>query len=188
MLPNCTRCPALVANRSRIVHGYGDPNAQLMVVGEAPGYRGGDRTGVPFTSDRSGRRVQALLIALGLSAETKPGVPRPRLRGAYVTNVVRCNPPRNRNPSASEIANCTPYLLEELASIRPRIVATLGAFAARWAFAHRLQQPLPAGIRRLHGRAWPAGDATLVTLVHPARASNAQLALAERVLRDLLAA
>jgi DNA polymerase len=101
--------------------------------------------------------------------------------------VVRCNPPGNRNPTASEIANCTPYLLEELATIRPQVVATLGAFAARWAFAHLLQRPLPAGIRQLHGRTWPAGDATLTTLVHPARASSTQMALAERVLRDLLA-
>ena len=182
----CTRCPALVANRHRIVHGYGDPQARVMIVGEAPGYLGADRTGVPFTGDRSGRRVQALLIALGLSEETDPTVELPRLRGVFMTNVVRCNPPGNRNPTSLEVANCAPYLREELETIRPEIVATLGNFAARWAFGELLSQDPPAGIRELHGQVWRAGDVTLLCLVHPARASNAQMLVAEEELRRLL--
>ena len=185
-IETCTRCPALVANRQRIVRGYGDPRARLMVVGEAPGYRGADRSGVPFTGDRSGRRLQALLIALGLSQESDPAVETPRIRDVWLTNVVRCNPPRNRNPTAAEVANCVPYLRAELEMIRPAIVATLGNFAARWAFGELLETEPPAGIRQLHGQTWPAGDQTLVTLVHPARASNAQMAVAEKTLRKLL--
>jgi DNA polymerase len=127
----CARCPALVANRRRIVHGYGDPQASMMIIGEAPGYLGADRTGVPFTSDRSGRRLQSLLIALGLSQEVDPTVVAPRLRGVYLTNVVRCNPPGNRNPTAQEVANCAPYLRAELARLRPRAVVALGSFAMR---------------------------------------------------------
>ena len=126
----CTCCPALVANRQRIVRGYGDPPARLLMVGEAPGVHGADRTGVPFTGDRSGRRVQALLMRLGLSQETDPAVETPRLRGVWLTNVVRCNPPGNRNPTAAEVANCAPYLRAELEKIRPDVVATLGNFAA----------------------------------------------------------
>lgn len=185
-IETCTRCPALVANRQRIVRGYGDPRARLMVVGEAPGYRGADRSGVPFTGDRSGRRLQALLIALGVSQESDPAVETPRIRDVWLTNVVRCNPPGNRNPTAAEVANCVPYLRAELEMIRPAIVATLGNFAARWAFGELLGTEPPAGIRQLHGQTWPAGDLTLVTLVHPARASNAQMAAAERTLRKLL--
>lgn len=183
---DCTLCPALVANRQRIVQGYGDPQARLMVVGEAPGYRGADRTGVPFTGDRSGRRVQALLIRLGLSLETDPTAEQPRLRGVYLSNVVRCNPPGNRNPTPVEVANCSPYLAAELAAIRPQIVATLGTFAARWGLQKLLGEEMPGGIRALHGQVWQADDVTLLTLVHPARASNAQMDIAEATLRGAL--
>lgn len=184
---NCTLCPVLVANRQRIVRGYGDSRARLMIVGEAPGYLGADRTGVPFSGDRSGRRVQALLIRLGLSQEIDPGVEVPRLRDVWLTNVVRCNPPGNRNPTAGEVANCTPFLRAELDAIRPKVVATLGNFAARWAFGELLGEEPPAGVRELHGQTWRAGDVTLLCLVHPARASSAQMTVAEETLRSLLA-
>jgi DNA polymerase len=182
---HCSLCPALAANRRRIVHGYGDPQARVLLVGEAPGYLGADRTGVPFTGDRSGRRVQALLIRLRLSEESDPTVEAPRLQGVFLTNVVRCNPPGNRNPTPAEVANCAPFLNAELAAIHPQVVATLGTFAARWAFRALLEQEMTAGIRALHGRVWPAGDVTLLTLVHPARASTAQMATAETALREL---
>lgn len=182
----CSHCPALVTNRHRIVHGYGDPQARVMIVGEAPGYLGADRTGVPFTGDRSGRRVQALLIRLGLSEESDPVAELPRLHGVFLTNVVRCNPPGNRNPTPVEIANCAPYLQLERESIRPEMIATFGTFAAVWAFKELLGQNLPTGIRQLHGRTWQAGDVTLLCLVHPARASNAQMMVAEKALERLL--
>ena len=68
----CVRCPALAANRRRIVHGYGDPDARIVFVGEAPGQQGANRTGVPFSGDKSGRTLQRILIALGLSEEREP--------------------------------------------------------------------------------------------------------------------
>lgn len=183
----CTRCPALAANRRLIVRGYGDLQPQLMVVGEAPGYLGADRTGIPFTGDRSGRRVQALLIRLGLSQESDPAVEQPRLCGVYLSNVVRCNPPGNRNPTPAERANCAPWLHAELSALRPPVLATFGAFAAAWAFAAMLGCALPAGIRSLHARIWQAADGVqVVTSVHPARASNAQLAATETALRAAL--
>jgi DNA polymerase len=185
-IDQCTRCPALAANRHRIVHGYGDLQARVMIVGEAPGYLGADCTGVPFTGDRSGRRVQRLLIALGLSEEIDPAIEQPRLRGGYLTNVVRCNPPGNRNPTLGEVANCAPYLRVEFETIRPDIVVTLGSFAARWAFGELLKQELPAGIRALHGQVLRAGDVTLLCLVHPARASSTQMEIATEALRELL--
>ena len=181
----CVRCPELAANRQRIVHGYGDPQARTVIIGEAPGYRGADRTGVPFTSDRSGRRLQSLLIALGLSHEVDPAVPAPRLRDAYLTNVVRCNPPGNRNPTAQEVANCTSYLQAELDQIRPQIVVTLGAFAMGWAFRELLGRRPPGGVRSLHGSTWQAGPTTLLVLVHPARASGQEMRVARLALAGL---
>lgn len=180
------RCPKLVANRRWVVAGYGDPAAQVMIVGEAPGRLGADRTGVPFTGDRSGRRLQGLLIALGLSAESDPAVEAPRLAGAFLSNVVRCNPPANRTPTAGEVSRCAPYLRAELAQIHPQVLVTLGGVAAAWAFGELLGCKPPAGVRALHGRTWQAGDMTLLCLVHPARASRQHMAIADAALRRLL--
>ena len=141
---------------------------------------------MPFTGDRSGRRVQTLLIASAYPRKVTPPPNCPRLHGVFLTNVVRCNPPGNRNPTPAEVANCTPYLQTELDSIRPKVVATLGTFAAAWAFKALLRQDLPAGIRTLHGQTWQTGDVTLLCLVHPARASNAQMKVAEEEFRRLL--
>ena len=89
----CQRCPELAQNRRQIVHGYGDANADFLFIGEATGKNGADLTGVPFTRDRSGQRLQRLLIQLGLSQETDERCESPRLINCYVTNLVRCNPP-----------------------------------------------------------------------------------------------
>src|SRR5436190_17485017 len=94
---SCTRCPALVASRCRIVHGYGDPSARIVFIGEAPGRRGADRTGVPFSGDKSGRALQRMLIELKLMDAQTPA-DTPQLR-CFVTNVVRCCPPNNRTPT-----------------------------------------------------------------------------------------
>lgn len=185
----CRRCPALVANRQRIVHGYGlngdEAPLQILFVGEAPGYRGGDRTGVPFTSDRSGVRLQKVLIELGLSEETDPRSQRPRLC-CFVTNVVRCNPPANRTPYRTEIDNCLPYLWQEMALIQPDVVVPIGNVAARAVFPRLVSRPAPP-ITRIHAQV--VGHAPRVLpMRHPARISNADLARFVAVLRDLLAA
>ena len=180
----CTRCPALVANRQCIVHGYGPPGAQVVFVGEAPGYKGGDRTGVPFTRDRSGVRLQRVLISLGLSRETDPRVERPRLR-CFVTNVVRCNPPSNRTPRRGEIDNCLPHLQQELACLRPRIVVPIGNVAARSVFPLLVGRPaLP--ITQLHARVFRGEQVIVVPLRHTARISNRDLADFMTVMRALL--
>ncbi|MBN1137633.1 MAG: uracil-DNA glycosylase [Anaerolineae bacterium] len=180
----CSRCPALAVNRRQIVHGYGAPDARILFVGEAPGYKGADVTGVPFTRDRSGVRFQQMLIALGLSAETDPRVERPRLT-CFVTNVVRCNPPANRAPSREEIANCLPYLWEELAVVQPEIVAPIGRVAAQELFMYLLGRPAPP-TSQAHAQVFPipekhryfAGMARpriLLPMRHPSRISNAEL-------------
>jgi len=180
----CTRCPDLAANRHCIVHGYGPSNARVVFVGEAPGRKGGDLTGVPFTRDRSGIRLQRVLIDLGLSAEADPRVERPRLR-CFVTNVVRCNPPSNRPPTQVEIGNCQSYLWQELSLLQPEIIVLLGGVATRAVFPKLLGQPAPS-IRQVHARVWAKDGRVIVPVRHPARISNADLDRLMMVLRSLL--
>ena len=180
----CTRCPELVANRRCIVHGYGPPQARVLFVGEAPGYKGGDLTGVPFTRDRSGVRLQQLLIELGLSDEGDPRAGRPRLR-CFVTNVVRCNPPANRAPTRAEIAHCLPYLWQELELLQPEVVVPVGNLAAQVLFPRLVGQPAPP-IGQAHARPFAGKGIMVVPLYHPARISRANLARFVAVMRPLL--
>lgn len=181
---DCTRCPSLVENRRCIVHGYGPPDAGVVFVGEAPGCKGGDLTGVPFTRDRSGVRLQRLFSRLGLSDEVDPRIERPRLR-CFVTNVVRCNPPSNRTPTRAEIANCQPYLWRELALLQPRIIVPLGNVAARAVFARLLDEPAPP-ITQVHAQIFSKDGWVLLPMLHPARISNADLDRFALLLQPLL--
>jgi DNA polymerase len=118
----CVRCDALVGCRTQVVPGHGAAPATVAFVGLAAGRLGGDRTGIPFSGDRSGELLR-LMIA------------RADLGRVFITNVVRCNPRdlrgRNRDPTAREIANCRGHLAAELALVRPRVVVCLGAVAWR---------------------------------------------------------
>jgi len=173
----------LAANRQCIVHGYGAPDSRILFVGEAPGYKGGDLSGIPFTRDRSGVRIQQVFIDLDLSAETSPRVELPRLR-CFVTNVVRCNPPSNRTPTRTEVTNCLPYLWQELDLVRPAIVVPVGNVAARALFPRLLGRPAPP-ITQIHAQVFVGQDVTVVPLRHPARISNADLARFVTVMRGL---
>jgi uracil-DNA glycosylase family 4 len=105
-----------------VVPGDGPAPAQIAFVGIAPGRLGGDRTGIPFSGDRSGVLLRAMIELAGL-------------RRVFITNLVRCNPRdaggRNRDPDASEIANCREHLASELAIVRPRVIACLGRIVWR---------------------------------------------------------
>lgn len=120
----CRACPSMPPERRR-VPGHGPAEAILVFVGEAPGRFGADRTGVPFSGDRSGRFLRELIAELGLDAE----------RDVYITNVVKCNPRdergNNRAPSPAEVVACCPHLEAELRLLRPRVVVPLGALACR---------------------------------------------------------
>ena len=182
---SCARCPALVASRRRIVHGYGDPCAGVVFVGEAPGRHGADRTGIPFSGDKSGRALQRILIALGLQADQAPG-DSPRLR-CFVTNAVRCCPPDNRAPSPPEAANCAPFLAHELDVLDPRIVVPVGRVALRTVGLRYLGHD-PGLIRPLHAIVLRAGARAIVPLIHPSRIARAQVEAFVAVMRGLLAA
>ena len=125
----CTMCEELVKSRKQPVMGYGDVNADVLIIGEAPGRLGANETGIPFTKDKSGVLLQKILGEIGLS-ESEPESTRPKLKNVYITNIVKCNPQtqngNNRSPSKEEIFNCSNFLQKELEIIKPSLVVTLG--------------------------------------------------------------
>jgi len=142
----------LAATRTQVVFGAGDPDAALMIVGEAPG-RDEDRDGLPFVG-RSGRLLDTLLA-------DEVGIDRAQV---YIANVVKCRPPENRNPRAEEIAACRPYLEEQMALVAPTVVVTLGNFATK------LLLVTDQGITAVRGAEYPLGDTLVVPTFHPAAA------------------
>src|SRR5919107_3827616 len=131
----CTRC-RLHEGRTQTVFGSGNPAAELMFVGEAPGYHE-DRQGVPFVG-QAGKLLDRLLAGIGL---TRADV--------YVTNVLKSRPPGNRDPQPDEIAACETYLFRQLELVRPRVVCTLGNFATK------LLSGQPYGTTRVRGKPQP---------------------------------
>ncbi len=152
-IAECVRCAALVRCRSRVVPGAGVVGAAIAFVGIAPGRFGGDRTGVPFSGDRSGKLLREMIAGAGL-------------REVFITNLVRCNPRdahgRNRDPVAAEIANCREHLEAELALVRPALVACLGRMA--WLHLAGRQAPFDPG----HPRARRTNGWLLYPMYHPA--------------------
>ena len=150
----CTLCE-LHATRTRGVPGEGDPGADLMFVGEAPGYHE-DQQGRPFVG-QAGKLLEQLLATIGLTREQ-----------VFIANVLKSRPPNNRDPRPEEIAACQPYLWRQIELIKPRVICTLGNFATK------LLSGDPAGITRVHGRPRPlqvGGHALyLFPIFHPAAA------------------
>jgi uracil-DNA glycosylase len=127
----CRRC-RLHEGRTQVVFGNGHPDADLMFVGEAPGFHE-DQQGIPFVG-QAGKLLDRLLEGIGL---TRADV--------YVANVLKCRPPGNRDPMPDEIEQCEPILFRQIELIRPKVVATLGNFATK------LLSGKPTGITRVHG-------------------------------------
>ncbi|MEE9276786.1 MAG: uracil-DNA glycosylase, partial [Dehalococcoidia bacterium] len=145
----CTAC-RLAQGRTQTVPGDGDPNAELMFIGEAPGFNE-DRQGHPFVG-QAGRLLDQLLGEIGL---TRADV--------FVTNEVKCRPPNNRDPEADEMTACEPFLTEQIQGIRPKLIVTLGRFA--------MQRFLPgAAISRVHGKPVNAAGRLIYPVYHPAAA------------------
>src|SRR6478752_3088102 len=150
----CVRC-RLAATRSQVVFGSGNPDAELMIVGEAPGYHE-DQGGLPFAG-QAGELLAQLLAGIGLTPDS-----------VYFANVLKCRPPQNRDPLEAEIAACEPHLFRQIELVRPRVVATLGNFATK------LLSGRPFGITKVHGQEYEVtlASATVVLypLYHPAAA------------------
>ena len=150
----CTRCP-LAATRTQVVFGAGSPTADLMFVGEAPGFHE-DKQGVPFVG-AAGQLLSKLLAGIGLSRED-----------VYICNTLKCRPPGNRDPLPEEIAACESHLFRQIELIEPLVVATLGNFATK------LLSGKPDGITRVHGReqevSLGGSRVLLYPIFHPAAA------------------
>ena len=146
----CLRCP-LAEGRTTVVFGNGHADADLMFVGEAPGFHE-DQQGLPFVG-RAGQLLNEMLRALGM----------PR-REVYIANILKCRPPGNRDPQPEEARTCTPYLSRQIALVRPRAILAVGRISAQWL----LQSDAPIG--RLRGRVFQYGEAgtPLVVTYHPA--------------------
>jgi uracil-DNA glycosylase len=153
----CRACPTMPLDRRR-VPGWGVDEPLVVLIGEAPGRYGADRTGVPFLGDRSGRFLRELMAEVGLSTE----------RNAYITNVVKCNPRdergNNRKPAPVECVACRGYLWRELALLRPRILVTLGDLACR--------EVVGLAIRECVGDARQVAGYWLLPLYHPSYAAS----------------
>ncbi len=150
----CTRC-ALAETRTQVVFGAGSPTAELMFVGEAPGFHE-DKNGVPFVG-AAGKLLSKLLDGIGLSRDD-----------VYICNTVKCRPPGNRDPQPDEIEACESHLFKQIELIQPQLVATLGNFATK------LLTGKPLGITRVHGQEqWTTlggNRVQLYPLYHPAAA------------------
>ena len=146
----CRRCP-LCDGRTQTVFGVGNPEARVLIVGEAPG-KNEDLQGEPFVG-AAGKYLNELLAIAGLSRED-----------VYIANVLKCRPPSNRDPRPEEIQACTPFLREQTRTINPEYIVTLGNFSTKFILK------TDVGITRLHGTLQRAGRFKVFPIFHPAAA------------------
>jgi uracil-DNA glycosylase len=146
---DCTRCKLHALGRRQIVFGVGNPEADLMFVGEAPG-ADEDIQGIPFVG-RAGQLLTKIIEAIGLSRDD-----------VYIANVIKCRPPGNRNPEPDEVDTCEPFLFQQIDIIKPKVIVALGKFGAQTLL--RTLDP----ISRLRGRVYDYRGAKLIPTFHPA--------------------
>ena len=152
---DCRAC-GLCETRRQTVFGVGATQAHWMVIGEAPGEQE-DRTGEPFVGD-SGQLLDRMLASLGLSRDAEGGDPA---RQVYIANTLKCRPPQNRNPSADEMARCEPFLVRQIALLKPKIILAMGRFAVQALL--RSNEP----IGRLRGKVHHYQGVPLIVTYHP---------------------
>ena len=146
---DCTRCKLHTLGRTQVVFGVGNPEADLMFVGEAPG-RDEDLQGYPFVG-RAGQLLTKIIEAIALTRED-----------VYIANVIKCRPPENRNPEPDEVETCEPFLFRQIDVIKPKVIVALGKFGAQ-----ALLKTLDP-ISRLRGRVFDYRGAKLIPTFHPA--------------------
>jgi uracil-DNA glycosylase len=145
----CTRCKLHGLGRTQVVFGVGNPSADLMFVGEAPG-ADEDIQGEPFVG-RAGQLLTRIIEAIGLTRDQ-----------VYIANVLKCRPPNNRNPEPDEVEQCEPFLLRQIDVVKPKVIVALGKFAAQCLLKSN------APITRLRGQEFTYRDAILIPTYHPA--------------------
>jgi len=147
--PDCSRCKLHTLGRKQVVFGVGNPDADLMFVGEAPG-ADEDLQGEPFVG-RAGQLLTKIIEAIDLRRED-----------VYIANVIKCRPPQNRNPEPDEVEQCEPFLFRQIDAIKPKVIVALGKFAAQCLL--KTTDP----ITRIRGREYRYRDAILIPTYHPA--------------------
>ncbi|MEX0834353.1 MAG: uracil-DNA glycosylase [Actinomycetota bacterium] len=145
---SCTKCN-LSQGRTQVVYGVGDPSANLMFIGEGPGFHE-DKQGEPFVG-AAGQLLTTLLGEIGFTRDQ-----------VYIANVIKCRPPGNRDPLPDEIEACTPWLTEQIDLIDPRIIVTLGNFATRFVLEKQVS------ISRVRGQRFSWRGRTVMPTFHPA--------------------
>jgi len=147
--PDCQRCKLHTLGRRQVVFGVGNPNADLMFVGEAPG-ADEDIQGEPFVG-RAGQLLTKIIEAIGMTRQD-----------VYIANVIKCRPPQNRNPEPDEVEKCEPFLFRQIETIKPKVIVALGKFAAQSLL--KTSEP----ITKLRGREYKYREAILMPTYHPA--------------------
>ena len=147
--PDCSRCKLHTLGRRQVVFGIGNPNADLMFVGEAPG-ADEDIQGEPFVG-KAGQLLTKIIEAINMKRED-----------VYIANVIKCRPPQNRNPEPDEVVQCEPFLFRQIETIKPKVIVALGKFAAQ----SLLKTTEP--ITRIRGREYKYRNAILMPTFHPA--------------------
>jgi DNA polymerase len=148
-LGDCTRCPLHKQGRKQIVFGVGNPKAELMFIGEAPG-ADEDQQGEPFVG-RAGQLLNNMIKAMGIQRED-----------VYIANIIKCRPPGNRTPEREECETCSPFLMRQIAAIMPKVIVALGAVAAKTLLA------VNAPMSELRGRWFEFRGTKLAVTYHPA--------------------
>jgi DNA polymerase len=149
VVSGCVKC-GLHKTRTQTVFGVGDPGAQWMLIGEAPGAEE-DRLGDPFVG-QAGRLLDNMLAAIGLD----------RRKNVYIANVLKCRPPGNRNPEPEEVAQCSPHLLRQIELVNPKLIVAMGRFAAQTLLE------TDASIASLRGRLHRYAGRPCIVTYHPA--------------------
>src|SRR3990167_7834882 len=145
---SCTKCPALCQSRSQVVFGSGNPKAEVLFMGEAPGAHE-DQQGIPFCG-MSGQVLNELLHSVALSRED-----------IFITNTILCRPENNRNPAKEEVENCRDRLDRLIAIMQPKVIVTIGNFATERILGKK-------GITSLRGKIFEVEGKIIVPVIHPA--------------------
>ena len=148
-LGDCTRCRLHKQGRKQIVFGVGNPKAELMFIGEAPG-ADEDQQGEPFVG-RAGQLLNNMIKAMGIQRQD-----------VYIANIIKCRPPGNRTPERDECETCSPFLMRQIAAIKPKVIVALGAVAAKTLLA------INAPMSELRGKWYDFRETKLAVTYHPA--------------------
>ena len=161
----CQKCEVLAENRTRVVPGDGPEDADVMFIGEAPGWHE-DQQGLPFVGP-AGLFLERLLASINLTRQQ-----------VYISNVIKCRPPGNRDPLPSETQNCREWLDRQIELIRPKIIVTLGRYSMALFFSGK-------SISKIHGTAQKQGNILYYAMYHPAAALHQQ-SLRRAIEEDML--